>query len=82
MSPTCRHTNKQIFPSCLTFFYCILDAFEKGKSSRTVKKSACCMEDYADCGKLYHMALKLSGMRRLGQYNNIKTKTKQASNFS
>ena len=53
----------QKFPNCLTFSECILDAFTNGKSSRTLKKWPCCMEDHDDGGKHYHMVLNLSGKR-------------------
>ena len=52
------------FPNCSTFSECILNAFTTVKSSRTVKEWACYMEDHADGGKDFHMALNLSEVRR------------------
>ena len=60
------HMHKQISKSSKIvqlFSKCILDAFTKDKSSRTVKEWTCCMEDHADGGKHYRMSLDLSGTR-------------------
>ena len=66
---SCLQVDFQKFSNCSTFLECILYAFTKGKSSRTVKEWACCMEHYTDDGKHYHMDLCASWTKRLRTIN-------------
>ena len=73
----------QKFLNCWTFSECIFDAYTKGKSLRTVKEWACCIENHADGGWHYHMALNLSETRRWQPIKNyIFNRNKLSVNFA
>ena len=59
-------------PNCMRFAEIVLQGFNEGPSNREVSQWACCMEDHADGGKHYHLAILFSGARRwIGIKNSI-----------
>ena len=48
-------------PSCLCFIEITLEAFNFTSSSRRVVQWACCMEEHADGGNCYHLAILFLG---------------------
>ena len=67
---TYSRANLKTIPDCEAFSKCILEAFDEGKSNKKVVEWACCMEDHADGGKHYHMAVSLDGTRRWNPVRN------------
>ena len=61
---THSQANLEKFPSRQSFADCVVDAFQNGASIATVQHWVCCMENHADGGKHYHMAIKLSTQKR------------------
>ena len=66
-------------PNCMRFVEIVLKAFNKGGSNRKVLQWSCCMEDHADGGKHYHLAILFSGSRR---WSGIKNAIQQAHSIS
>ena len=67
---TYSRANLKMIPDCEAFSKCIFEAFDEGKSDDKVVEWACCMEDHADGGKHYHMAMSLDGTRRWNPLRN------------
>ena len=57
-------------PNSMRFAEIVLQAFNEGGSSRKVVQWCCCMEDHADGGKHYHLAILFSGSRRWSSIKN------------
>ena len=61
---TYSQANLEKFPSRQSFAECVVDAFQNRASKETFQHWVCCMENHADGGKHYHMAIKLSAQKR------------------
>ena len=72
------------FPDCGSFSKCFLESFEQGKSTARVVQWAACLENHSDKEhKHYHMAIKLSDMRRwYGVFKYLKDKHNIVANFT
>ena len=66
-------------PSCLRFSEIVIEAFNSCSSNRKIVQWACCMEEHADGGKHYHLAILFSGSRR---WLSIKNAVQQAHGIS
>ena len=67
---TFSQVNKATFPTRESFAGCVVNAFNSAPGAVRVDYWACCLENHKVSGEHYHLAVKLSGPRRLKAIKN------------